>query len=143
RPDVDWPVLIHTAGDEIYGLPSGSDGGPAPAFKVAEHERGTVTTATTRNYLVDPGSRSRMIDYVGRWLPGLVPEVAAETTCLYTTTDDRDFVLDRVDGIVVASPCSGHGAKFTPVLGELLADLALTDEPGSPRFALRPRRSAA
>lgn len=143
QPEVDWPVLIHKAGDEIYGLPSGSDGGPTPAFKVAEHERGTVTTADTRDYVVDPASRTRMIDYVRRWLPGLVDEVAAETTCLYTTTDDRDFVLDRVGGIVVASPCSGHGAKFTPVLGELLADLALTDEPGSRRFALRPRRRAA
>ena len=142
-PEVDWPVFIHKAGDEVYGLPSGRDGGAAPAFKVAEHERGTVTTADTRDYVVDPGSRARMLDYVRRWLPGLVDEVAAEITCLYTTTDDRDFVLDRVDGIVVASPCSGHGAKFTPVLGELLADLALTDAPGSPRFALRPRRLAA
>ncbi len=143
QPEADWPVFIHNDGDEVYGLPSGRDGGPAPAFKVAEHERGTVTTGATRDYVVDPESRARMMAYVRRWLPGLVPEVAAETTCLYTTTEDRDFVLDRVGGIVVASPCSGHGAKFTPVLGELLADLALTDEPGSSRFALRPRRRAA
>lgn len=143
QPDPAWPVFIHMAEDEVYGLPSGSDGGPAPAFKVAEHERGTVTTGSTRDYVVDPTSRTRMTDYVRRWLPGLVDEVAAETTCLYTTTTDKDFVLDRVGGIVVASPCSGHGAKFTPVLGELLADLALTEEPGSARFALRPRRNAA
>lgn len=141
-PEVLWPVFIHRAGDEVYGLPSGSDGGPVPAFKVAEHERGTPTTARTRDFLVDASSRRRMIDYVERWLPGLMPEVAAEATCLYTTTADRDFVLDRVDGIVVASPCSGHGAKFTPALGELIADLTLTDGPGPVRFALHPRRSA-
>lgn len=143
QPEIDWPVLIHKDGDEIYALPSGSDGGDAPAFKIGEHERGDVTTAAGRDYVVDAGSRERMLSYVRRWLPGLVDEVVAEITCLYTTTDDRDFVMDRVGGIVVASPCSGHGAKFTPVLGELLADLALTDEPGSDRFALLPRRSAA
>lgn len=143
QPEIDWPVLIHKAGDEIYALPSGSDGGVAPAFKIGEHERGAVTTASVRDYVVDAGSRERMLAYVRRWLPGLVDEVAAEITCLYTTTDDRDFVMDRVGGIVVASPCSGHGAKFTPVLGDLLADLALTDELGSDRFALLPRRLAA
>ncbi len=143
---VDWPVLIHRAGDapddEIYALPSGSDGGSAPAVKVAEHERGAPTTARTRDFVVDEASRQRMIEYVSRWLPGLVPEVAAEITCLYTTTADRDFVLDRVDGVVIASPCSGHGAKFTPALGELIADLALTDAATSPRFALHPHRGA-
>lgn len=144
--EVDWPVLIHRAGetpdDEIYALPSGSDGGPAPAFKVAEHQRGALTTARTRDFVVDETSRQRMVDYVQRWLPGLVPEVAAQITCLYTTTADRDFVLDRVDGVVVASPCSGHGAKFTPVTGELIADLVLTDAEPSRRFALHPRRLA-
>jgi sarcosine oxidase len=146
-PDIAWPVVIHrageTAGDEVYALPSGSDGGAAPAFKVAEHELGVPTTARSRDFVVDPASRQRMVDYVQRWLPGLVPEVAAEITCLYTTTADRDFVLDRVDGVVVASACSGHGAKFAPVTGELIADLALTDAPTSPRFGLHPRRGKA
>jgi sarcosine oxidase len=42
-------------------------------------------------------------------------------------TPDGDFLLDRLPGapqIVVASPCSGHGFKFAPVIGEILADLA-------------------
>src|SRR4029077_4279434 len=48
-------------------------------------------------------------------------------TCLYTVTPDRDFLIDRLPGarnIIVASPCSGHGFKFAPVTGEILADLA-------------------
>jgi sarcosine oxidase len=51
----------------------------------------------------------------------------AAKTCIYTMTPDGDFVLDLVPGapqIVVASPCSGHGFKFAPVIGEILADLA-------------------
>jgi sarcosine oxidase len=42
-------------------------------------------------------------------------------------TPDHDFLIDRLPGtpnIVVASPCSGHGFKFAPVVGEILADLA-------------------
>jgi sarcosine oxidase len=49
-------------------------------------------------------------------------------TCLYTMAPDGDFILDRLPGhpqIVVASPCSGHGFKFAPVIGEILADLAI------------------
>jgi sarcosine oxidase len=50
----------------------------------------------------------------------------ATETCLYTMTPDNTFIIDRVPGfpqIVVASPCCGHGFKFSPVVGEILADL--------------------
>jgi sarcosine oxidase len=50
-------------------------------------------------------------------------------TCLYTMTPDGDFIIDRLPGaprVVVASPCSGHGFKFAPAIGEILADLATT-----------------
>jgi glycine/D-amino acid oxidase-like deaminating enzyme len=49
--------------------------------------------------------------------------VAAET-CMYTSTTDQTFVLERRGRIVVGSPCSGHGFKFAPAIGERLADLA-------------------
>jgi sarcosine oxidase len=64
------------------------------------------------------------VDYVGRYLPGLDPEPSAEATCLYTTTPTENFLIDRVDGLVVVSPCSGHGAKFAPTVGRIAADLA-------------------
>jgi sarcosine oxidase len=54
------------------------------------------------------------------------PMVAAQT-CLYTMTPDGDFIVDRLRAypqVIVASPCSGHGFKFAPVIGEILADLA-------------------
>ena len=43
-------------------------------------------------------------------------------------TPDHDFIIDRLPeapNIIVASPCSGHGFKFAPVVGEILADLAI------------------
>jgi sarcosine oxidase len=50
----------------------------------------------------------------------------AETTCLFTSTPDQRFLLDRADGITVVSSCSGHGAKFAPLIGMMAADLAET-----------------
>jgi sarcosine oxidase len=49
-------------------------------------------------------------------------------SCLYTSTPDEHFVIDvhpEHRQVVVLSPCSGHGFKFTPVIGEIAADLAL------------------
>ena len=61
-------------------------------------------------------------------LPDANGRLFAAQTCLYTMTPDGDFILDRLPGypaIIVAAPCSGHGFKFAPVIGEILADLAI------------------
>ena len=127
-----WPTLVHGSSEDrldIYGLPEG------PYVKVAEHTKGTLTTAATRDFTVDPASRDRLVEYVRRWLPGLDPEPRAETTCLYTRTADEDFVIDRSGPFVVCSACSGHGAKLMPLVGELVADL-VDGLPPVDRFAL-------
>jgi sarcosine oxidase len=53
------------------------------------------------------------------------PAPVATDTCMYTTTADESFVLERRGRIVVGSPCSGHGFKFAPAIGERLAALAV------------------
>lgn len=137
NPELPWPVLVSKdATMQVFGLPSGSDGGPLSAVKVAEHDRGTPTTARTRGGVVDPSSRARIRDFVRDRLPGLVPEPVAEATCLYTTTPDEDFVLDRHGPLVIVSPCSGHGAKFAPLIGAMAADLATGRAEPHPRFRL-------
>jgi sarcosine oxidase len=52
------------------------------------------------------------------------PDAAAAETCMYTTTPDQTFILERRGRLVVGSPCSGHGFKFAPAIGERLAALA-------------------
>ena len=54
---------------------------------------------------------------------GAGDELGAET-CLYTSTSDESFVLERHGRVVVSSACSGHGFKFAPVVGRTLAALA-------------------
>lgn len=129
-----WPTVVHGPEPErldLYALPEG------PLFKVGEHVNGTVTTAGTRDFTIPAEVRERLTGYVREWLPGLEPEPHSETTCLYTRAPGEDFVLDRYGPIVVCSPCSGHGAKFAPVIGELTADLVEGGAP-VPRFALTP-----
>ncbi|TDU02155.1 sarcosine oxidase [Streptomyces sp. 846.5] len=133
---VPWPVIVHKDALSTYSLPGGRDGGPDDGRKIAEHDAGPRTTAADRDGRVDPTARDRITAYVRDWLPGLLPEPFNETTCLYTSTANEDFVLDRVGPVVVCSPCSGHGAKFAPLIGEYAADLA-TGRPGpDPRFSL-------
>ena len=120
-----WPTFIHKREDiQVYGLPGGRDAGFA-GQKVAEYNGGRlIPSAAEQTGEVDPANRRRVVDYVNRVLPGLDPEPYAETTCLFTNTPDEDFIIDRVDGLTILSPCSGHGAKFAPLVGQWAADLA-------------------
>lgn len=142
EPTSQMPVFIFEGGNDVetYGLRSGTDGGSKPNYKVAFHNQGIVTTPDGRDPAVDPAGRALLIDYVRRYLPGLVAEPVAEATCLYTRTANEDFVLDRVGPVVVASPCSGHGAKFTPLIGALVADLALGADQNEKRFTIAAHR---
>ena len=138
RLDTDaeqWPSVIHDELTPVYHLAGGPDGGPGEDRKVAEHRHGTATTASGRSGMVDPASRARVVEYVRRWLPGLDPTPRGEATCLYTTTPNEDFVLDRIGSLVICSPCSGHGAKFAPLIGEMTAELVT-----APRSAQIPAR---
>jgi monomeric sarcosine oxidase len=132
---IQWPLIVHKDALSTYALPGGRDGGPAHGQKVAEHAGGRSTTAAGRDGVVDPAARARIVDYVRGWLPGLVPEPFHETTCLYTSTADEDFVLDRRGPVVVCSACSGLGAKFAPWIGMEATRLAAGGEP-QPRFRL-------
>jgi sarcosine oxidase len=125
-----WPSFIHHGPTTRYGLDT-----PGEGVKVAEHHTGPEMTAAARDFVVDPAARERTMRFVETWLPGLSPLPVTEVTCLYTNTATEDFVLDRFGPIVVASPCSGHGFKFAPTIGELVADVA-SGEPPIARFAL-------
>ncbi len=104
-----------------YGLPDDGHG-----VKFARHHSGEVTTADTVTRFVDGEERSALRQEAAVWLPDLEDPIDA-TVCLYTNTPDGHFVLDRDpadERVVFASACSGHGFKFAPAIGEILADMA-------------------
>jgi sarcosine oxidase len=108
-----------------YGFPLRSG-----AIKVAKHHH--------RDQSVDPEACDRTVSAedemliraaLAEHLPAANGNLVKAKTCLYTMTPDGDFIIDRLPGapqIVVASPCSGHGFKFAPAIGDILADLATT-----------------
>ncbi|KQU56427.1 FAD-dependent oxidoreductase [Rhodococcus sp. Leaf278] len=121
-PDVEWPSFIHhpgvvldTAG--IYGLWS-PDG-----IKIGEHATGPVVDPRTRDFAADPAGVDRLIEYARTWLPGVNADTADPLTCLYTSTPDSHFAIGRSGNTVIAAGFSGHGFKFAPAIGELVADL--------------------
>jgi len=132
-----WPSFVHR-GSWIYGLAT-----PGEGVKVAEHHTGPVVDPDGRSFDPDDDAVERVRRYATEWLPGVEPEPVSVTTCLYTSTPSQDFVLDRVGPVVLASPCSGHGFKFTPEIGRLLADLATGSGPEVDRFTLAAHAGAA
>ncbi len=125
-----WPTFIHGPSSftpstlTTYGLPGGRDG-EFRGQKLARYNGGRViTSANAQDGVVDSDDRELMVEHVKRYLPGLEPTPYAEATCLFTNTPSQQFIIDVSDGIVIVSACSGHGAKFAPLLGELAADLA-------------------
>jgi sarcosine oxidase len=128
-----WPSLIHHGPTFVYGLET-----PGLGVKLAEHHTGPIVDPYIRDGVVDPGSRERIMQFVEAWMPGLEPRPVDEVTCLYTTLPNEDFVIDRVGPVVIASPCSGHGFKFAPLIGAMIAD-AVEEGETPERFRLGPR----
>jgi len=125
-----WPSFIHHRTPYIYGLDT-----PGFGVKVAEHHTGAETDPDERSFEVDREGEERVLRYVEEWFPGLDAQPASAETCLYTTTAREDFVVDRAGPLIVAAGFSGHGFKFTPLIGRLVADLALGSR-GPARFRL-------
>ncbi|GAA4484168.1 FAD-dependent oxidoreductase [Microbacterium panaciterrae] len=130
-----WPTFIYKGEDiQTYSLPGGRDA-QFCGQKVAEYNGGRVIpSARDQDGQIDPGNRGRVVDFVERFAPGLLTTPYAESTCLFTNVPRDDMIIDRVDGITVLSPCSGQGAKFAPLLGELVLDLVAGSQRASERF---------
>jgi sarcosine oxidase len=115
------PVFIEWGPDMIYGLPVTGQ----PLYKVAQHVPGTPLPQDGDVTNDDPVLLSTLVGAVHRLLPALDPSPVATERCIYDNTADGDFIIDRVGRVVVGCGTSGHGFKFAPLLGELLADLTL------------------
>jgi sarcosine oxidase len=122
-PDRMPVFAIETGGNVgmIYGFPDFAGLG----IKAASHLPGPVWDPASPR----PGDAAALAP-VQAAMRSLLPAVAslrASTTCLYTNTQDEEFIVDRRPGapaIVFASACSGHGFKFAPAIGTMLSDLA-------------------
>jgi sarcosine oxidase len=97
---------------------------PQYGLKIGIHMSGPVADPD-EDGAPEPALVDLIREAVARYFPAADAEPAALDTCLYTTTDDERFILERHGRVVVGSACSGHGFKFAPAVGERLAALAL------------------
>jgi sarcosine oxidase len=125
---IGWfPVFMIESEHGIhYGFPLHNDG----LLKIAKHHHDRETAdPETYDRNVSAADEAIVTGPLFRMLPAAAGPIVSAKTCLYTMAPDGDFIIDRLPGrerIVVASPCSGHGFKFAPAIGQALADLALT-----------------
>ncbi|MFM7138558.1 MAG: N-methyl-L-tryptophan oxidase [Planctomycetota bacterium] len=124
----------------FYGFPELDERG----VKIAEHSGGTVIAdPRTVDRAVDPGERDRITEIIDRHLPSLGTDFSDHVVCLYTMSADHHFVVGlhpAHDQVAVAAGFSGHGFKFASVIGEALADLAVSGTTRLPLGFLSPRR---
>jgi sarcosine oxidase len=131
------PIFIWewVPGRFIYGFPDLGDG-----VKVAIHHEGAPAEADRVRREAGEDEAAALRDVMAPRTPALNGPLRDSAVCLYTNTPDEAFLIDRspLDSrVVLASPCSGHGFKFAPAIGEVLADLA---DDQAPRFDLSPFR---
>ena len=134
-PDAEWPTFMHDLDRSrhdgwlsgIYGMRTKGEG-----IKAGWHGTGPVVDPDHRDRSPIPAQLEALRDYARTWLPGVDADAPAPISCTYTTTPTEDFVLDRVGPVVVGAGFSGHGFKFAPAVGRILADLATDDAVRSP-----------
>jgi sarcosine oxidase len=99
-----------------------------PGVKVSRHHGGTPVDPDEVEREASDADERPVRDYMGRYMPLANGSRLDARVCMYTNTPDFHFVLDthpEHDNVIVASPCSGHGFKFSSVIGAIVADLAL------------------
>lgn len=125
-----WPIFIwELQGKQqgIYGFPAID--GPRGGMKIAteRYEAATTPEAVDRT-VTDREKKAMYEDYVAPCIAGVSDRCLRAMSCLYTVTPDFGFVIDTHPDskrVLIVSPCSGHGFKHSPAIGEAVADLAI------------------
>ncbi|MFJ5699364.1 FAD-dependent oxidoreductase [Arthrobacter sp. NPDC093139] len=134
-----WPGFNHFPGtgpdyadwySPVYGMHT-----PGEGIKAGWHGVGPVVDPDRRSFQPEPAQRAALQRYARQWLPGVDTDSMTDISCTYTTAADHNFILDRLGPVVIGAGFAGHGFKFTPVVGRMLADLATGAGPAPAIFS--------
>ncbi len=119
-------------GKGVYGFPvlPGHEG-----IKVADHNPGPLTNLDKIDRTCREKDWEAFKPMLAPFLPGPLGQPFAMKTCLYTNSPDGHFILDQhpaFSSVCFGAGFSGHGFKFAPVIGEALAQLAITGKSSQP-----------
>lgn len=127
----------------FYGfplLPVGRFNGPV-GFKLAHHHHGSACSADEIRADVPGSEVEKLRHFLKTYIPDAGEKIIATKNCLYTNSPDGHFIVDHLPGhdgrVTIACGFSGHGFKFVPVVGEILADLAMKGRTDLPIGFLR------
>ncbi len=132
------PVWIEHPSD-FYGFPSD---GIVSGVKVASHDAGFDFDPSMPGRPVMEEALEQVRRHALERFPGLSGEIVTSQSCLYTITPDERFIVDHASvsrRVVVCSGCSGHGFKFTVLLGKVAAEMATKGrtDPGNDPWGIR------
>jgi len=138
RPGV-FPIWTVESKDDryIYGFPIADD---EFTVKVADHSRVDPTTVETVSRTPTAADGNSLRHELSRVLPEAAGTLHSMQICLYANSPDENFILDvhpAHENVILGCGFSGHGFKFSPVVGEVLADLALQGRTALPVDFLR------
>jgi N-methyl-L-tryptophan oxidase len=113
--------LIH---EHYYGFPSFNGQG----VKIGRHDGGREVKPDNleQNYGEDPGDEGDVRKFLQKHMPSVNGKLKIGMTCLYTLTPDEHFIIDRhpeFPHVIIAAGFSGHGFKFSSVVGEIISEL--------------------
>ncbi|MGD1942496.1 MAG: N-methyl-L-tryptophan oxidase [Leptolyngbyaceae cyanobacterium] len=113
-------------GEMPYGIPHED---PSVGVKVTTfYGWDTVDKPSEVDYTPSQAWTERIRDWASQYVPGAAGPLLHTRRCLYTLTPDKDFVVDQhpdYPHVVIGAGFSGHGFKFTTLMGKMLADLAI------------------
>ncbi len=113
----------------VYGFPR--IGPASEGVRVALRGSNESCTADTLHREVDASDEQLIRERRESTMPDLAGKLLRASTCLYTMTPDGHFILNRhptSDRVILAAGFSGHGFKFAPIIGEALADVAMSEQ---------------
>ncbi len=121
-----FPVFNLTVPEgRYYGFPVFG----IPGFKVGRyHHLEESIHPDTMNREPQLTDESILRSFTKKYFPKAAGPVMTMRSCIFTNTTDEHFIVDRTPGndqIIAVSPCSGHGFKFSSVIGEIVADLTV------------------
>ena len=130
----NWAFVGDKPNEVFYGLPEfGSEG-----IKVSQHMTvGSPDNPDVKSAVVDPKQVEVLRHFVQEHFVPSIERLVHSETCFYANTPNEDFLIDRLPAdhrIVIGSACSGHGFKFAPLLGKVLAELVLEGKTTIPEF---------
>jgi glycine/D-amino acid oxidase-like deaminating enzyme len=140
-----FPVFIweDSSGMQLYGFPA--YGAPEDGVKIAFFRDGTPADPDDLDRRIHADEIERMRDYLSTRIPTLPGRYLRGLACTYTTTPDENFLLaahPEYPQVTLAAGFSGHGFKFVPVIGEIIADLVIDGATRHPIALFAPGRLA-